>query len=72
MMLAYFDMMKLKITMPAMHLRESFGSKGTLFEKFSEVAQRAGVYTSFDYVDIMRKLNAGLEYRQDHRIDCRG
>lgn len=57
MMLAYFDMMKLKITMPAMHLRESFETKGTLFDKFSEVAQRAGVYTSFDYVDIMRKLN---------------
>lgn len=58
MMLAYFDMMKLKITMPAMHLRESFESKGSLFDKFSEVAQRAGVYTSFDYVEIMRKLNA--------------
>ena len=58
MMIAYFDMMKLKITMPAMHLRESFGAQGTLFEKFSEVAQRAGVYTSFDYVDIMRKLNS--------------
>ncbi len=58
MMLAYFDMMKLKITMPAMHLRESFETKGALFEKFSEVAQRAGVYTSFDYVDIIRKLNS--------------
>jgi acyl-[acyl-carrier-protein] desaturase len=58
MMLAYFDMMKLKITMPAMHLRESFGAKGGLFEKFSEIAQRAGVYTSFDYVDIIRKLNS--------------
>ena len=40
-----------------MHLRESFGAQGNLFEKFSEVAQRAGVYTSFDYVDILRKLN---------------
>lgn len=58
MMLAYFNMMKLKITMPAMHLRESFGSKGDLFEKFSEVAQRVGVYTSFDYIDILRKLNS--------------
>lgn len=57
MMLAYFNMMKLKITMPAMHLRESFEEKGGLFEKFSEVAQRIGVYTSFDYVDILRKLN---------------
>ena len=57
MMLAYFDMMKMKITMPAMHLRESFEAEGSLFERFSEVAQRAGVYTSFDYVDIMKKLN---------------
>ncbi len=61
MMLAYFDMMKLKITMPAVHLRESFGAQGTLFEKFSEVAQRAGVYTSFDYVDIMKKLNSAWD-----------
>jgi len=61
MMLAYFDMMKMKITMPAMHLRESFEAKGSLFDKFSEVAQRAGVYTSFDYVDIMRKLNSAWE-----------
>jgi acyl-[acyl-carrier-protein] desaturase len=58
MMIAYFNMMKMKITMPAMHLRESFERKGGLFEKFSEVAQRIGVYTSFDYVDILRKLNA--------------
>ena len=57
MMMAYFNMMKLKITMPAMHLRESFESQGALFDKFSEVAQRIGVYTSFDYVDILRKLN---------------
>ncbi len=57
MMLAYFHMMKHKITMPAMHLRESFEAKGTLFDRFSEVAQRAGVYTSFDYVDIIKKLN---------------
>ncbi len=61
MMLAYFDMMKMKITMPAMHLRESFEAKGSLFDKFSEVAQRAGVYTSFDYVDIMKKLNSAWE-----------
>lgn len=57
MMLAYYHMMKLKITMPAMHLRESFGGKGELFESFSEIAQRIGVYTSFDYVDILRRLN---------------
>ncbi|MFD1551648.1 acyl-ACP desaturase [Putridiphycobacter roseus] len=57
MMLAYRDMMKYKIVMPAMHLRESFGQKGQLFDQFSDVAQRLGVYTGFDYVDIIRKLN---------------
>ena len=54
-------MMKHKIVMPAMHLRESFNAKGSLFDKFSEVAQRAGVYTSFDYIDILKKLNESWE-----------
>ncbi|MGB2128759.1 MAG: acyl-ACP desaturase [Flavicella sp.] len=57
MMLAFCDMMKYKIEMPAMYLRESFGKKASLFDKFSDVAQRAGVYTSFDYIDILEKLN---------------
>ena len=58
MMLAYLHMMKHKIVMPAMYLRESFGSKGSLFENFSDAAQRMRVYTSFDYVEIIRKLNS--------------
>jgi acyl-[acyl-carrier-protein] desaturase len=58
MMLACLYMMKHKIVMPAMHLRESFGSKGSLFENFSDAAQRMRVYTSFDYVEIIRKLNS--------------
>ncbi|TYP99687.1 acyl-[acyl-carrier-protein] desaturase [Tenacibaculum adriaticum] len=57
MMLAFEKMMKHKIVMPAMHLRESFGAKGSLFNDFSTVAQRIGVYTGFDYVDILKKLN---------------
>ncbi len=56
MMLAFRDMMKHKIVMPAMHLRQSFETKGTIFDQFSIVAQRAGVYTGFDYVNIMDKL----------------
>jgi acyl-[acyl-carrier-protein] desaturase len=43
--------------MPAMYLRESFGAKGSLFGDFSAVAKRVGVYTGFDYVYILRKLN---------------
>ena len=61
MMLAFHDMMKHKITMPAMHLRDSFGAKGSLFDDFSTVAQRLGVYTGFDYVDILKKLNTAWE-----------
>ncbi|QXP73008.1 acyl-ACP desaturase [Tenacibaculum sp. HL-MS23] len=61
MMLAFQYMMKYKIVMPAMHLRESFGAKGTLFDDFSTVAQRVGVYTGFDYVDIIKKLNTTWE-----------
>jgi acyl-[acyl-carrier-protein] desaturase len=61
MMLAFHHMMKYKIVMPALHLRESFCDKGTLFEQFSTVAQRAGVYTGIDYVDILKKLNTSWE-----------
>ncbi|CAM1371324.1 Acyl-(acyl-carrier-protein) desaturase [Tenacibaculum sediminilitoris] len=61
MMLAFQHMMKHKIVMPAMHLRESFGEKGSLFDDFSIVAQRIGVYTGFDYVDILKKLNEAWE-----------
>ena len=57
MMLAFCYMMKHKIEMPAMYLRESSGVKASLFDKFSNIAQRAGVYTSFDYIDILEKLN---------------
>ncbi len=57
MMLAFQHMMKHKIVMPAMHLRESFGAKGSMFDQFSTVAQRVGVYTGFDYVNILKKLN---------------
>ena len=61
MMLAFEKMMRHKIVMPAMHLRESFNTKGSLFDDFSTVAQRVGVYTGFDYVDILRKLNETWE-----------
>ena len=57
MMLAYEHMMRFKISMPAMFLRESNGQKGGLFDKFSAVAQNLGVYTGFDYVDIIERLN---------------
>lgn len=56
MMLAFQHMLKLKIVMPAHFLRESGEPIGKAFEIFSDSAQRLGVYTSVDYVDIIRKL----------------
>lgn len=61
MMLAFHHMMKHKIVMPALYLRQSGGKIGDTFEQFSIVAQRAGVYTGFDYVDILKKLNTAWE-----------
>ena len=61
MMLAFADMMKKKIVMPAHFLRESGGSIGTAFENFSNCAQRLGVYTAHDYIDILKKLNTFWE-----------
>ncbi len=56
MMMAFHYMMKQKITMPAHFLRESGGKISTAFEEFSNTAQRIGVYTSADYVDILDRL----------------
>ncbi|UZO81909.1 acyl-ACP desaturase [Aquimarina sp. ERC-38] len=56
MMIAFKDMMKHKIIMPAHFLRESGDAIGTAFEEFSYAAQRIGVYTGQDYIDIMQKL----------------
>lgn len=53
-MLAIADMMRKKITMPA-HLMYD-GQDPRLFEHFSAVAQRLGVYTAQDYADILEFL----------------
>jgi acyl-[acyl-carrier-protein] desaturase len=55
MMLAFEDMMRKKIVMPAQAMRELGGEINT-FSNFSDAAQRLGVYTAIDYVDIMRDL----------------
>ncbi|HSM62548.1 MAG TPA: acyl-ACP desaturase, partial [Gillisia sp.] len=61
MMLAFQDMMKKKIVMPAQFIRESGQDIASAFENFSNAAQRLGVYTTYDYIDILRKLNAYWE-----------
>lgn len=57
MMLAFEDMMKKKIVMPAQFIRESGQGIGEAFENFSNAAQRLGVYTTQDYIEILQKLN---------------
>ncbi|KAK3003589.1 hypothetical protein RJ639_018166 [Escallonia herrerae] len=52
--LAFADMMRKKISMPA-HLMFN-GQDDHLFEHFSAVAQRLGVYTARDYADILEFL----------------
>lgn len=56
MMIAFAEMMKTKIVMPAQFIRESGGVIGDAFENFSNAAQRLGVYTTEDYIDILKKL----------------
>ncbi|KAH7290912.1 hypothetical protein KP509_30G069100 [Ceratopteris richardii] len=48
------DMMRKRITMPARLMYD--GCDDNLYEKFSLVAQRTGVYTSKDYADILEHL----------------
>ncbi len=55
-MLAFEDMMRKKIVMPAHFLREIGLKMGQTFGHFTDAAQRLGVYTSADYVDILKQL----------------
>ncbi len=55
-MLAFEDMMRKRIVMPASFLRELGGKIGDGFIHFTESAQRTGVYTALDYIDIFRNL----------------
>lgn len=56
MMLALEDMMRKKIVMPAHFLRESGVKIGATFSHFSDAAQRLGVYTTQDYIEILEGL----------------
>ena len=56
MMLAFEDMMRKKIVMPAHFLRQSGEKIGQAFDHFSDAAQRLGVYTTWDYTDILESL----------------
>ena len=56
-MLAFDDMMRKKIVMPAHFLREIGLKMGETFGHFTDAAQRLGVYTAVDYVEILEELN---------------
>ena len=55
-MLAFEDMMRKKIVMPAQFLREVGLKIGQTFGHFTDAAQRLGIYTAIDYVDILKEL----------------
>ncbi len=55
-MLAFEDMMRKKIVMPAHFLREIGLKIGQTFGHFTDAAQRLGIYTSVDYIDILKQL----------------
>ena len=56
MMVAFEAMMRKKIVMLAHFLREKGLAKGESFRHFSESAQRLGVYTATDYINILLSL----------------
>ncbi len=56
MMIAFEDMMRKKIVMPAHMMRESGQAAGELWSHFSDAAQRCMVYTAQDYIDILKQL----------------
>jgi len=57
-MLAFEDMMRKKIVMPAHFLREVGLKVGQTFGHFTDAAQRLGIYTAIDYIDILKELIA--------------
>jgi acyl-[acyl-carrier-protein] desaturase len=56
MMLAFENMMRKRIVMPAHFLRQAGETIGKTYAHFSDAAQRLGVYTSLDYAHILESL----------------
>ncbi|PIN02095.1 Acyl-[acyl-carrier-protein] desaturase [Handroanthus impetiginosus] len=68
--IAFADMMKKKISMPA-HLMYD-GRDDNLFDHFSVVAQRLGVYTAKDYADILEHLVERWKVEKLTRLSAQG
>jgi len=71
-MLAFEDMMRKKIVMPAHLLREAGEPQGGAFDHFSDAAQRLGVYTALDYVDILKELIADWQIDKVNDLNDKG
>ena len=72
MMQAFAEMMRKKIVMPAHFLRESGIDLGDTFSHFSNAAQRLGVYTTMDYIEIMESLLKEWEIEKIRDLDEAG
>jgi acyl-[acyl-carrier-protein] desaturase len=72
MMLAFEDMMRKKIVMPAHYMRELGVDLGKTFGHFTDAAQRIGVYTSRDYTDILEGLIEDWKIDQVEGLDDSG
>jgi acyl-[acyl-carrier-protein] desaturase len=53
-LLAFEKMMKKKITMPALLMDDE--KKDSLFDRFSLITEKMGIYTTFDYANIINHL----------------
>jgi acyl-[acyl-carrier-protein] desaturase len=72
MMVAFEYMMRRKIVMPAHFLRQAGEEIGDTFSHFSDAAQRLGVYTSWDYTDILDTLLTDWNIGNITGLDDRG
>jgi acyl-[acyl-carrier-protein] desaturase len=55
-LLAIADLLRKQIIMPAMNMRERGAARGDTFATFEALAQRIGVYTAQDYLEILEFL----------------
>lgn len=63
MLVAFEAMMRNKIVMPAHFLREAGVKMGETFDHFSDAAQRLGIYTSADYIQIL------VDFIEEWKVD---
>ncbi len=67
-LLSFYKMMKKRIVMPARLMND--GENSSIFEDYSSLAQKLGVYTSLDYADIEEELVENWDIA--HIPNCRG